>query len=529
MSTDNRDPAEHPTDEALFQSERAAVDHARTCDECRVRAVRLRTGAALVERVRKTSQPDLDWAKVDAMVAAAAEKTALDIREGRIRKPSPARGQAMLGTGLALAAGALLAWRINANSHAPQTSVAQASAQQTPVVAQHTLPAQHGHSGGEAPLPLPAAWSEARVLLASHDVEIERASGERSLLNARSTVRAGDRLRGRSSSSRALIAAAHGQRLDARGESEVRIRALDAGGSAAELVRGEARVDVAQGSAKLSLDVHEWRVVAKGGAFVAKVDGDSVRVVVLSGTIDASHRGGAPMSLVAGSEFVLDKHGQHTAQPIAQAQDNAIDDRALGLGEEGTSVELPALPDGAVIKLDGVSLSTQARVLRLARAVRLTAERGEERWSLDLDPARTVTGELAWTPGRAAIVASATEHGSQSHAGSSAPRMPHASAHRTVLTANTIAPEAAIGFRAVQRALGQRARHCFDTCERSSSCGDASGIAPVVDFDAEGRVGSVRMEGAGSAALNQCIEREVRAMRLPLLANERVNLGRFSR
>ena len=175
-------------------------------------------------------------------------------------------------------------------------------------------------------------------------------------------------------------------------------------------------------------------------------------------------------------------------------------------------------------------MRARARVLRVSRAVRLRARRGGDEWTLELDPRRAAQSEIQWTQSSHAV-ASANEpavHASAPH-GTVTVRRPTARPTRTTLTAATIPPQAMMGFRAVQRSLGQRARHCFDACERNSSCGDASGIAPVVDFDAEGRVGAVRLEGSPTAPLAACIEREVRALRLPLLANERVNLGRFSR
>jgi hypothetical protein len=519
MTTDH-----HPTDEELFNGDRAALEHARGCDDCRVRAVRLKTGAALVQRVRKTSQPDLDWARVDAMVQAAADKTAEDYRAGRIRKPVAVPRYAVAGVSLALAAGALLAFR--AMSAQPAVDHTHTHSSNAPPVAQRTAT----QGGGEAPLPALAPWREARVLLATSDVEHITASGERSPLTARSSVRSGDRLQGRSAQSRALIAAARGQRLDARGETDVRIALMDSAGSTAELVRGEARVDVSAGSAKLSLDAHEWRVVAKRGTFVAKIEGDSVRVRVLSGLVDVAHRGGAPAALSVGSEFVLDKNGQRTEAPLAQTPDAAIDDRAVGLSEDGEVVELPAIPEGAELSIDGNSVAPRARVLRVSRAVRLRARRGGDEWTLELDPRRAAQSEIQWTQSSHAV-ASANEpavHASAPH-GTVTVRRPTARPTRTTLTAATIPPQAMMGFRAVQRSLGQRARHCFDACERNSSCGDASGIAAVVDFDAEGRVGAVRLEGSPTAPLAACIEREVRALRLPLLANERVNLGRFSR
>ncbi|MFO0558430.1 MAG: hypothetical protein U0269_10475 [Polyangiales bacterium] len=520
MSAEN-----HPTDEELFNGDRTAIEHAKSCDECRVRAVRLKTGAALVQRVRKTSQPELDWAKVDAMIAKAADQTAEDIRAGRIRKPAPVRPYAVVGGGLALAAGALLAWRL-VSAPAPQQLAHGPSSNHGPSAQQPATT----HTGGEAPLPAIAAWPEARVLLATNDVDHVSAAGERSPLTARSRVRSGDRLHGRSATSRALIAAAHGQRLDARGESELHIGAMQGGESAAELVRGEARVDVSPGSAKLSLDAHEWRVVAKRGTFVAKIEGDNVRVRVLSGVVDAAHRGGAPSSLAAGSEFVLDKNGQRVESPLAQTPDGAVDDRALGLSEDGELVELPALPEGAELTVEGVSVPRSARVFRVSRAVRAVARRGSDEWSIELDPRRAARDELHWTASSSTVASAQGPSNSEPHPAPHAPlNVRRAQPSRTVLTAATVPPQAQLGFRAVQRSLGQRARHCFDACERNNSCGDASGIAPIVDFDAEGRVGAVRLEGSPSPTLSACIDREVRALRLPLLANERVNLGRFSR
>ncbi len=519
---------QHPSDEALFDGDRAALDHVRTCEECRVRAVRLRVGSALVQRVRKTSQPDLDWAKVDDFIARAAADTAQDIRSGKLRAPSALRrnAPAVAAVSLALAAAAVIGWRMQPRaSSTPQTNIAS-----------NVAPAPRTTSGGERSIEsAPAPWSEARVLLATRDVEHQTATGERSPLTALSRVRAGDRIVGGSARSRALLAAAVGQRLDARGESELRIASLDASGSGAQLVRGEARVDVRRGSAKLSLDAFEWQVVAKGGSFVAKIEGESVRLRVIAGTVDVAHRGGAPTVLESGRELVLDKNGQQTAvSSQGSTDDPLIDERALALGEEGATVTLPDGADDAQLTIDGAPAPRGTRVLRVGRAASLVARSDDAQWTLVVDPRRGAAIEPQWTtrslrePTNSTVatgpVASA---GGEQHA--PVARRPVRPPQRVTLTAATIPESAVGGFRAVQRSLGQRARHCFDACERNNSCGEASGLAPIVDFDAEGRVGAVRLEGTGSPTLSACIEREVRSMRLPLLANERVNLGRFAR
>lgn len=515
---------DHPTNEAIFNGDRAAIEHSQSCDACRVRAIRLQTGAALVQHMRKVSLPDLDWSKLDAMIAKAAVQTADDIRAGRIRKRTPAHSYAIIG-GLALAAAALLAWRL-VRAPVPKPLAHGPVPNGAPAV---QLPSS-AHAGGEAPLPATAAWPEVRVLLATNDVDHISASGERTPLTARSRVRSGDRLHGRSATSRALIAAAHGQRLDMRGESEVRIGAIRQSESDAKLVRGEVLVQVVPGSAKLSLDAHEWHLVAKRGSFVAQIEGDNVRVRVLSGVVDAAHHGGAPVTLAAGNEFVLDKHGQRVAFPLAQRPEDAVDERAIGLSEDGELMELPSLPEGAALTIEGVSVPRSARVLRIARVVRAVARRGSETWSIDLDPRVAPHGALFWAAS-SSTVASVQEssHVESRSAPSPSLNVRRVQPSRPVLTALTIPAQAQLGFRAVQRSLGQRARHCFDTCERNDSCGDVSAIAPIVDLDAQGRVVAVRLEGSPSPTLAACIEREVRALRLPLLANERVNLGRFVR
>jgi hypothetical protein len=531
--------AQHPTDDELFNGDRAALEHARGCEDCRVRSVRLRAGQALVQRVRKTSQPDMDWAKVDAFIAQAAESTAQDIRAGRIARPSASRRPAVIGASLAIAAASVLAWRLTApSSPAVNGQIAGSSVAQTNVVAPRS------NAGGEAPLPAVAAWREARVLLAAGEVTHvpaanAGAAGEPSPLTARSRVRAGDRIRGSALGSRAMLATAAGQRLDARGVGEVRLASLDAAGSQVELVSGEARVDVAPSSGKLSLTVQGWSVVAKRGAFVAKIDGDTVRVRVLSGVVDVAHEGGEATPVEPGREVVLDKRGGRQMQPeAAVANEPELDPRTLGVGEEGELVDVPEGREGAELQIDGAPLPSRTRVLRLSRAVRVIARQSDGEWAIELDPRRAAAQSPQWSVTRPPAVASNTVASRGTDAGASTvlvaqrsglpPRRPPVVA-RTVLTAATIPPAAAMGYRAVQRALGQRSRHCFDACERSNACGESAGIAPIVDFDAEGRVGAVRLDGSPAPALAACIEREVRAMRLPLLAGERVNLGRFSR
>jgi hypothetical protein len=478
----------------------------------------------------------MDWAKVDAFIAQAAESTAQDIRSGRIARPSASRRPAVLGASLAIAAAGVLAWRLSAP---PANSIDGQSG-----LAQTTVVVPRSNAGGEAPLPAVSAWREARVLLAAGEVtHVSAASAdgaaESSPLTARSRVRAGDRIRGSALGSRAMLATAAGQRLDARGVGEVRFASLDAAGSQVELVSGEARVDVAPSSGKLSLTVQGWSVVAKRGAFVAKIDGDTVRVRVLSGVVDVAHEGGEATPVEPGREVVLDKRGGRQLQPEATVENEPeLDPRAVGVGEEGELVEVPRGREAAELQIDGAALPASTRVLRLARAVRVIARQSDGEWAIELDPRRAAAQTPQWSVTRAPTVAATTAVARTADAGANtallaqraglAPRRPPVVA-RTVLTAATIPAPAVMGYRAVQRALGQRSRHCFDACERSNACGASAGIAPIVDFDAEGRVGAVRLEGSPAPALAACIEREVRAMRLPLLAGERVNLGRFSR
>jgi hypothetical protein len=509
----------HPSDEALFDGDRAALDHARACDDCRRRAARMTAGAALVQRSRKLSQPELDWGKLDAFAAHAAERAASEVRAGKLRAPSRApRYLAWSGGALALAAAAVLALRVS-----PRTPADPQSQRSTTMISSQRL-----QSGGEAPVPTTDAWSEARVLVAAGPVDHVQRDGVRGALTARSRVRPGDRVQGRAPSARVLLASAPGQRLDARGESELRLASMESGSSSAELMRGEARVDVAAGASKLTLDALEWRVVSKRGAFIAKIEGESVRLRVLQGSVDVAHRGGAPTVIASGHEVLLHKGGRSSDEGSSARgtdDDLAIDERALGLGEDGELLTVAPPVEGAALSIDDAGVPRGAHVLRLRRAARLVARLGDAEWSRELDPRRAGEAEPPWVVVRAASAPSVAM---------AAPRAePRARTTRaqapTVLTAQTIPSEAMVGFRAVQRALGQRARHCFDACERTSTCGDSSNIAPIVDFDESGRVASVRLEGGASSTLAACIEREVRALRLPLLSNQRVNLGRFAR
>jgi hypothetical protein len=522
---------EHPSDQALFDGEPSALAHARACAPCAVRAGRLRAGSALIQRVRRTSQPELDWERVDLAVHQAAEAAAAQVRAARARPARVApRAALWVGVTLSMAAAATFAVRaatkIHTNSSSDRTLLAR------PETTVPTVPAVPRVHGGEAPLPPSPAWSEARVLLATDEVTHVQQGGEEAPLRASSRVHAGDRLRARAPSARALVATAVGQRVDLRGPGELRLASLDPAGSQAELVAGEARMDVATSAGKLSLLAQGWRVVLKRGAVIAKIEGDSVRLRALDGIVDVSHGSGAPTVIAPGREVRLDKHGgQSDVEAESRAEPELSRDPLFAGDSDGVLRALPSLEEGVSLSIDGRALPSATRLLRVSRAVRVLARKGPRRWTLSLDPRSEPSAEPVWETDLASLLERTPDAGAPVTASAlhvpSATRRPPVT--RVALTPATIPAEAQGGYRAVQRALGLRARHCFEACERMQACGDVSGIAPTVELDPQGRVASVRLEGGASPALSACIDREVRALRLPLLAGERVLLGRFAR
>ncbi|MDP3277658.1 MAG: hypothetical protein Q8Q09_20920 [Deltaproteobacteria bacterium] len=509
----------HPTQQDLYARTTDALKHAKQCSDCALALSRLSCGRSLIESAQRADTAVVDWDSLDAAVLSHVESAVEHVRAERKRSAQRSRFVQSLGFSVAIAAAGLLVFR-GRGGHVDQP-------QERAVATHHASQS----AGGEAILPaIPVnAWAEARVLLVAGEVLTVRDGVPSEALSSATHLRAGARVRGTSAASRAVIATSAGQRIDSRGESQVELARLDPSDGRSTLERGEARVDVEANSGRLMLAAHQWNITAKHGAFVAKIEGESVRLRVLSGVVDCAHAQGQPERVAPGQELLLDKHGRRSIVAAASHNDDlALDTQALHGAIDGELLAVPALAEGTSLQLaGGILLPGNTRAMRVRAVQHLEASLGSERWTLTLDPRAHTMAPPAWQPERTA--ASNLPVNLQTQRAARTSPVPTSHATRETLTSTTVPPEAQAGLRAVQRMLGSRTRHCFERCERNATCGETSGIAAIVDLDAAGRVSSVRLEGAPSGDLSTCIEREVRATWLPTLANNRVNLGRFAR
>jgi hypothetical protein len=477
----------------------------------------LRAGAALIDIAARQSAPPLDWHSLDAIVFDAAEQTAQQIKAGTL-KPVRSMTQrvATIAAPLALAASVLFGLSRLHPSSSSTASTTQHSTQQTMA---HSSTVPSASQATPVVHPQSAEWDSPRVLFATRAVESNAPNTPPQPVRTDTVFAAHSQLRTTTSSARALVALAHGQRLDLRANSVVVLQSATRAESAIELVSGEARVDVMPESGRVSMTAREWGLSAKAGSVVAKFDGEVLQLSVLSGEVSCRFQGGAEQRLAAGARWTLGKNGSAVSEPADGADPQSLEAVFARLTEEGTLVGVGAVPEGARLSFaDHLNIPSDLSVMRLLSPIVLRAERASLRWEVRLDPSQREAPDWALSTGPS------TEQNSASRA---AP-VRHTAAS-VVLTLNTISPEARTGFRAVQSMLGRRTRHCFDRCELSNSCGETQGLAPTVQLDGDGRVASVQLSAAPGRLLAMCIENEVRAVRLPMLPNTRVNLGQFAR
>ncbi len=508
--------SDHPTDEALYAADPTAKKHCVDCVDCARRFKRLRAGAALIDIAARQSAPPLDWHSLDAIVFTAAEQTAQQVRDGTLKPTrSPTQRIASIALPLAMAASIVFGvYRYNATQTPTLPSTGQHLAQHSP---QHVAP---------TPVVAQAEWDAPRVLFTTRSVLLTPPSAETRPLRVDSIISARAVLRTSTSTARAVIALAHGQRVDLRSSSQLQFNSATRAESSVELVSGEARVDVAPESGRVAMTVQQWGFAAKNGSVVAKLDGDSLKLTVLSGEVTCRFQGGAEQTLQPGAQWTLSKTGVVSQEALtgAVADSLSLDAVLARLSDEGSLVAVGELPAGAQLSFaDRVEIPWDLSALRVRSAMVLRAEKAGQVWEVRVDPSQPTAPEWSVTTAPVVAAINPTLAPSGTH-------VRHATAAAvTVMTASTIPDDARGSFRVIQRMVGQRTSPCFDRCERSNSCGDIASMAATVQLDAEGRVTSVQLSGHPTPLLAACIETGVRAARLPLLPNARVNLGQFRR
>jgi ferric-dicitrate binding protein FerR (iron transport regulator) len=520
--------SQHPDDEALFASptDSGVAQHVAGCDDCLVRSRRLAAGRALIDAVsRESVPPQLDWREIDAKVMAAAESTAADIRRGVLR-PTRRIGTAMYASAaLAAAAAALFAWRMSAHP----THVAP------PVAHTHVapaVPAPESHVAIAAAEPV-----EAMVLMVVAPVAYTAPGGHVApvLLAANTRVRQGSHIAVDERGGRAVLALHSGYRLDARAGAEVGVSRLDTGSTVLALTKGEARVDGPRlDDERIAVEASGWTLHAKGGAFVAKIDADVVRLRVLSGKVGVSRGTGDEQDIVAGDEVELG----HDGPSVRLVSHDARDPNELNMAfltQTGGVFEVPALPGATANDRTGVSVvgfgSLPAGVssLRANGPLALRAQVGSESYATVLDATVAPSGSV-WR--RAPRVAPTRSNAAPPSVAAVAPAVaPNAMPSATPQAAPAVAPVAANAGaetpqstanaprsrEELEQELRTRAAPCFAQCFQANNCAlHGSDFAYVtIDPDPDGHVTDVRVTGFASSDLTTCVEHAARTLRVP--------------
>lgn len=521
--------SQHPTDEELFAADSSAKKHCIECSSCAKRMIRLRAGAALIEETAaRQSAPPLDWHSLDAIVFNAAEQTAQQVRNGTLKAPRTTTQRVLtVAAPLAMAASAIFGvyeYKQHQHAQAQQQQLAQHQATRN---TQHISTPNVETNPVRSNVVTQPEWEAPRVLFATTSVFVTPAAGAERPLNAESlavvpsVLRPATTLRTHLAGSRVVVALAEGQRVDLRSGASIRLNTATRAESTTELLSGEARVDVSQDGGRLSMIAHEWSFSAKNGSVVAKLDGESVRLSVLSGEVSVRFQGGAEQQLETGAMWVLSKTGASSKESTTVNDALALDQVLAHLSQDGSIVSMREFPHGTELSFaDHVAIPGLLGAFRVNSAMVLHAHVGDDRWMIQVDPAQPIA--LNWVGRTAETPVSPTHQATTGH------RVPTPA--QVTLNANTLPEEARTAFRLTQQRLGIRTRSCFDRCERSNSCGSIQGMSPTIQLDGNGGVASVALSGQPERLLAVCIENSIRTtVRIPALANTRVNFGQFNR
>jgi hypothetical protein len=469
-----------------------ALEHCAACPACDVVLQRLRAGVSLLDEARAHTPPMPDWEAIDPHIARAAEDTARQIRAGRLRAPSRWREPVVVGFGFAVAAAALLAVRY------------------APVEAPTEVPVAQGPAAPvEAPVQAaPGVRYEAGVLLSAGGARVAAAaSGGFVPVATRTSLAEGARIE-TTAAGRAVLALGRGWRADVRAASEVALSTLREPGTALRLTEGTvALTPTGDEAPRVALAAGRWTLDARG-AMVGTYTQSVLRVVVLSGRVDASTGDGAALQMVGPVVFDLPAVGE-AVRRIETASDEAALAPGL-LAAEGLWVRVPPLEDGARVTLGTAgALPSALEALRVQTPATLVAETRRGRMVLDVSG----TEGLAWR-------ASPT----LAHAGPAVPRTTRAARPTPTLAMGgpVATPSAAPSdpglTAAQQRAMVGRARprvaRCLAICQEQNRCPETLHGAVSLSVDPDGTTTVSRLDPSLEGA-RRCLEGEARFLHFP--------------
>jgi len=513
----------HPTDQALFEAAQGenpdARDHVKTCKACVKRYMRLAAGAALISTAKRESFPPVDWTVLDARMLAVADRAAAEVRAGVVR---PIRRfptvSVTVGVALAAAAAGVFAFRMRTHSSRTDAPIARSTHVRPPTLVPST-PSVGSSSGNERAVPaVPmGVETEAVVLLAAAPASHARRGATAVVLTGATHVREGDRVSTGDEAGRVVLAVHSTYRVDVRRGTEVIFASLRSDRASLTLTKGTVRVegpDPGEHGPSVGIEAAGWTMQSKGGAFTAAIDGQLVRVRVLSGKISVRRGDGAEREVLAGAEIELAHDGGAPREVSQNARDvDALDMAALDAGARDIALA-PARLTGDVSFEGSTRWAGTPTSTRPARVVSFRVHHGNQTIGLRVDPA--ASAPAAWTPERSGMPPAAV-----------ASREPIAPAAQTPIGAQALTvPRPGLSEQDRQRiqlengrdvAMGTyrfAAARCFVSCANLRECGSVRTGSVGFHVGTGGHVTSADVRDFDSAEVVNCLRRE--ALRLPM-------------
>jgi len=477
--------------------------------ECGRAATRMRVGEALLAEAREYSPSrGIKWSELDGPIAAAAEAAARGAKLEVLRARKRVAAQRWVTGGVfAAAAAGVFGWRARVSSQQQQQAAAALAASNA---------AQSAPAGV---VPEAARAVEATVLLVASPSTYEQGEAPARALTLASSLRAGVRLRTGERGGRTVVALGEGARVDVRAGSDVTIDRWSSREAVLGLAKGEARVENSSGT-EVSVRSAGWSLRSPGGAFLAKLEGGSLRVSVLQGKVTVrSADGSVSREARAGSVLELAENGAGLREVSHEASDAAALPEGL-LATRGGALELAALAGAAVgqLEIEGARIQVAgALAMRAAHAVTVRASVGDARFFAALDPSHGAgeTRAVVWQ----SVVAVAVANGSGNAPVQRGPRL--ASARPAASSEAPVAPTPAVvvasdeevtaATQRIEAALPARVRYCFHACDTTGDCAPRGPVTVTVRVNALGQVEDSQENGTQNA----CLHNEVLATRWP--------------
>lgn len=310
----------HPDLETLFDNSHHGrpspeiAAHLDVCPRCRETFSRLKAGALLMQEAREHT-PDVDFSRMDDVLAREAVSAARSMRVVPLRPATRWGTYTAMGVSLAAAAGVALWLRLpHDNLDAPASA---------PIAAAPATPAA------------PAVSPLASRVLSSHG----EVSSHADALDDGAVLSTG-------SDGSATVALGGAWQLDVRPSSEVALDHVN-DPSAITLARGECVVRPNDGDAHhpLALRARRWTVDADG-TLTARTEFNRVRVMVLSGRV-TTHNGPVSSVFSGPVDLSLPDSGDRAERidPVVPAVAVAVAPRTAGPTEpSGRGTQHPAPP-----------------------------------------------------------------------------------------------------------------------------------------------------------------------------------------